>query len=125
MGIVTLSNGKRVANFSMPHPIVFEDGSVVPKATKQEAERLALCVEEVTNEEGDISQKTSLTSDIWDQFEVWDYYNTMDVVDIIFVPDDIYRELHLMDYDLKETIFRGVKYIQGETRLASIWTQYV
>ena len=38
--IITLSNGKKVANFSSPHPFTFTDGSVIPAVSKEESERL-------------------------------------------------------------------------------------
>ena len=38
--IITLSNGKKVANFSSPHPFTFTDGSVIPAVSNEESERL-------------------------------------------------------------------------------------
>lgn len=40
--VVTLKNGLRVANFSSPHPFVFDDGTVLPACSPERARSLKL-----------------------------------------------------------------------------------
>jgi hypothetical protein len=47
--VITLKNGLRIANFSSPHPFIFDDGSMLPAVSREESESLSMRVEEDEN----------------------------------------------------------------------------
>lgn len=73
MEIITLSNGKRVANFSSPHPFAFEDGSILKAIDNSESERLKIIFIEEELENGDIKLSFKLSDDV--KREMIEYYN--------------------------------------------------
>ena len=64
MEIITLSNGKRVTNFSSPHPFTFEDGSILKAIDNSESERLKIIFIEEELENGDIKLSFKLSDDV-------------------------------------------------------------
>jgi hypothetical protein len=71
--IITLSNGKRVANFSSPHPFRFEDGSVLPAVSNFMSEKLKVTFIEDELENGDIRLSFKLSDDV--KREMIEYYD--------------------------------------------------
>jgi hypothetical protein len=86
MEIVTLSNGKRVANFSSPHPFTFEDGSVLNAVSDSESERLKVIFLEKELEDGDIKLSFSLSNDVRSEMVGWKILYLNLLVDVVFCP---------------------------------------
>jgi hypothetical protein len=85
--IVTLTNGKRVANFSSPHPFTFTDGSVLPAVDEHEAERLKVTfLESKPSLEGDISLTFDLSDDVIREMDKWEAEYLCNNVDVVFCP---------------------------------------
>lgn len=83
MEIITLSNGKRVANFSSPHPFAFEDGSILKAIDNSESERLKIIFIEEELENGDIKLSFKLSDDVKREmivfYDLW-FNNELEVV---------------------------------------------
>lgn len=86
--IITLSNGKKVANFSSPHPFTFTDGSVIPAVSKEESERLKVTFIETEHpdESGDISLRFELSKDVRFEMRYWVAMYNVGYVDVVFCP---------------------------------------
>lgn len=85
--IITLSNGKRVGNFSSPHPFIFTDGSVLAAVSNEEAERLKITfTEEEINDKGDIKLSFSIPVEVMKELWVWLNYKNNDEIDVVFCP---------------------------------------
>lgn len=86
--IITLSNGKKVANFSSPHPFTFTDGSVIPAVSKEESERLKVTFieNEDQDESGDISLQFELSTDVMFEMRYWVAMYNVGYVDVVFCP---------------------------------------
>ena len=121
--IVTLSNGKRVANFSSPHPFTFTDGSVLPAVSNEEAERLKVTfIESKPSIEGDISLSFELSDDVLREMDKWvaEYQNGN--VDVIFCPLPMItaiRENKGLGYSLRNR-FRAIRIEDRIKKLVSI-----
>ncbi len=86
MEIITLSNGKRVANFSSPHPFVFEDGSVLNAVSNEESERLKVTFLEEELADGDIKLSFELSNDVRNKMTECKMLYKEHLVDVIFCP---------------------------------------
>ena len=86
--IITLSNGKKVANFSSPHPFTFTDGSVIPAVSKEESERLKVTFIETEHqdESGDINLRFELSTDVMFEMRYWVAMYNVGYVDVVFCP---------------------------------------
>jgi len=86
--IITLSNGKKVANFSSPHPFTFTDGSVIPAVSNEESERLKVNFIETEHpdESGDISLRFELSKDVMFEMMYWVAMYNVGYVDVVFCP---------------------------------------
>ena len=86
--IITLSNGKKVANFSSPHPFTFTDGSVIPAVSNEESERLKVNFIETDHqdESGDISLRFELSTDVMFEMRYWVAMYNVGYVDVVFCP---------------------------------------
>ena len=86
--IITLSNGKRVANFSSPHPFTFTDGSVIPAVSNEESERLKVNFIETEHpdESGDINLNFDLSTDVMFEMRYWVALYNVGYVDVVFCP---------------------------------------
>jgi hypothetical protein len=106
--IITLSNGKKVANFSSPHPFTFTDGSVIPAVSKEESERLKVTFIENDHqdESGDISLRFELSKDVIFEMRYWVAMYNVGYVDVVFCPlpmiTAIKAEEHEHDDELRE-----------------------
>lgn len=85
--IITLTNGKKVANFSSPYPFVFEDGSVLDAVSKEEAKRLEVTfIKEIDETNGDVELSFNLPVAICKEIEYWfDIYDKKEI-DIVYCP---------------------------------------
>ncbi len=105
--IITLSNGKKVANFSSPHPFTFTDGSVIPAVSKEESERLKVNFIETEHpdESGDISLRFELSKDVMFEMRYWVAMYNVGYVDVVFCPLPMITAIkevqddHSQDYD--------------------------
>ena len=91
MTIITLSNGKKVGNFSSPHPFTFEDGSVLPAVSPEEAERLKIDFIETdlfdwAYRSGDIELNFNLTHEVREEMDKWYKIARNKEVDVVFCP---------------------------------------
>jgi len=85
--IVTLSNGKRVANFSSPHSFTFTDGSVLPAVSNEEAERLKVTfIESQISYSGDIKLSFELSDDVVKEMDKWVAEFQNGNVNVVFCP---------------------------------------
>lgn len=88
MEIIVLSNGKRVANFSSPHPFTFEDGTVLPAVSPEESLRLKINVieEELPFIAGDLILTFELSRDVKTRMEEWLLAWVDGKVDVVYCP---------------------------------------
>jgi hypothetical protein len=89
MQIITLSNGKKVGNFSSPHAFVFEDGSILPAVSEEEAERLRVTFHELGcpgGKQGDIHLAFELSEAVLREMAQWTDKFVLDEVDVVFCP---------------------------------------
>lgn len=123
MQIVTLSNGKRVANFSSPHPFTFTDGTVLPAVNNDKSELLKIIFHEVIeNEKGDVSLSFELGVVVKDEMKLWTWEYNMDNVDVVFCPLPMLIAIaqEYGDAWLWHSPFRGIRMEDRIKKLASI-----
>ena len=84
--IITLSNGKRVANFSSPHSFTFTDGSEIPAVDAEESVRLKVTFNEDVGEDGDVKLSFTLSDAVIKEMEYWMNMYTDNKVDVVFCP---------------------------------------
>lgn len=84
--IVTLSNGKRVANFSSPHDFTYEDGTILPAVSATVSEHLKVTFNEYELTDGDVMLNFTLSPQIIEEMQrylaMWDN----DEVDVVVCP---------------------------------------
>lgn len=123
MQIITLSNGKRVANFSSPHPFVFTDGSILPGVDDSESTRLAVTFIEDSLGNGDIKLSFELTEAIWTRMAYWEiaWNASRDArVDVVFCPLPMLTALKEAKYDILISPFRCIRIEDRVRKLVSI-----
>jgi hypothetical protein len=86
MRIVTLSNGKKVANFSSPHPFTFTDGSVLPAVLPEVASLLQVTFNEDLHDNGDVKLSFDLSEAIIDEMAIWLDCQLEGDIDVVFCP---------------------------------------
>lgn len=94
MPVVTLSNGIRIANFSSPHPFIFEDGTILDGCTSDRVELGQLPVTEF--ESPGIKGTTDVLIDFNLNAEcryMIDLANKQEDVDIILIPFPLMQTL--------------------------------
>lgn len=82
--IITLSNGKRVANFSSPHSFTFTDGSEIPAVDAEESVRLKVTFNEDIDEDGDIFLHFTLSDAVLEEMKYWMKLWINKEVDVVF-----------------------------------------
>lgn len=125
MTIITLSNGKRVANFSSPHPFTFTDGSVLPAVSDDEAERLKVTFYEDVAHNGDVELTFALSDAILEEMEIYILAQMDGLVDVVFCPLPMITALHAK-YSYKSVRgfpFRSVRIEDRIKKLVSIEKQ--
>lgn len=124
--IVTLSNGKKVANFSSPHPFTFEDGTILPAVSNDEAERLKVTfIEEEINERGDIELTFSLAHQVIMEMRLWTGLWLDGHVDVVFVPLPMLQAMKSLEISITESPFRAIRLEDRIKKLVSISKQCV
>lgn len=130
MTIITLSNGKKVGNFSSPHPFIFEDGSILPAVSNEEAERLKVHFKEfeiLFGYPGDIKLRFNLSVDVRMHMDVWHIKRNCGEVDVVFCPLPMItaiRELYTEKY-LVSSPFRAIRMEDRIKKLVSIHKQCI
>lgn len=123
--IVTLSNGKRVANFSSPHSFTFTDGTVLPAVSDNESERLKVTFIEDVDRDGDVKLSFKLSTAVFDVLEMWEeLYDELEV-DVVYCPLPMITALKDMRYDIKKSPFRSVRIEDRIKKLVSIEKQCI
>ena len=84
--IITLSNGKKVANFSSPHPFTFTDGSVIPAVSNEESVRLKVNFNETVHTDGDVELSFTLSDQVLNEMTYWLKRHSHGLVDVVFCP---------------------------------------
>lgn len=82
--IITLSNGKKVANFSSPHSFTFTDGSEIPAVDAEESVRLKVTFNEDVDEDGDVRLDFTLSDAVIEEMKYWMKLWINKEVDIVF-----------------------------------------
>ena len=102
--IITLSNGKKVANFSSPHPFTFTDGSVIPAVSDEESERLKVTFieSEHPDESGDINLRFELSTDVMFEMRYWVAMYNVGYVDVVFCPLPMITAIKDIERDLNQ-----------------------
>lgn len=124
--IVVLSNGKRVANFSSPHPFTFEDGTVLPAVSNELAELLKVeFVELPMGNEGDVLLDFNLTTPIIEAMGHWRRLHQLDLVDVVFCPLPMLTAIkeQMSDDDLIASPFRAIRRVGRCDKTISITKQ--
>lgn len=129
--IITLSNGKKVGNFSSPHPFTFEDGSVLPAVTEEESKRLAVTFIEddlsIANggNKGDIQLLFDISNEIRQEMREWIIMKQNGLVDIVYCPLPMIRALvgrNSLAWAIR-TPFRAIRMTDRIKKLVSIEKQ--
>jgi hypothetical protein len=135
--VLTLSNGKRVANFSSPHRFLFEDGSVLLPVSIEESKRLSMIVEEnQLNDRGDTTIEHSLPDAIEIEMQYWKELHKQGKVDVVFCPYPMIRAIWTNvrnnmadDSEVEKYMlsmpFRSVCTVNRLTKASSITKQYL
>lgn len=131
MNIITLSNGKKVANFSSPHPFTFEDGNVLPAVSNEEAERLKIEFIEMPLDDtegaksGDVSLAFDITDEVRREIEKWEDADGLKQVDVVFCPLPmiiVLKEAYGLHW-LVQSPFRAIRIEDRIKKLISIHKQ--
>jgi len=132
--IIELSNGKKVANFSSPHPFTFTDGSILPAKSKIEAERLKVNFHEDIDKDGDVKLSFSLSNEVSYEITYWLRLYAEKKIDVVFCPLPMITALKnkntgsqvawwIIIEDLKQTPFRAIRIEDRNKKLVSIEKQ--
>jgi hypothetical protein len=121
--IVELSNGKKVGNFSSPHPFTFTDGSVLNAVSKEESERLKVTfIESIVPDgmDGDIELDFELDNSVLFEMSHWQDLFQQDLVNVVFCPLPMITALKQKGYDLINSPFRTVRMASRTDKRVSI-----
>jgi hypothetical protein len=127
--IVTLSNGKRVANFSSPHSFAFEDGSILHAHSEEVSEFLKVNFIETELEDGDIMLHFTLSAQVEDAMKEYLEMWFLGMVDVVFCPLPMITAIkentaYGLDY-LIESPFRSIRQEDRIKKLVSIHKQCI
>jgi hypothetical protein len=130
MVTIELSNGKKVGNFSSPHPFTFEDGSILPAVSPEEAERLAVTFFEqpiggLTGRNGDIKLAFSLSKDVYNHIDKWLELAKHGLVDVVYVPLPMMTAMHqeFTPHFIHQSPFRTIRMTDRILKQVSISKQ--
>jgi len=121
MTIVTLTNGKRVGNFSSPHSFTFTDGTVLPAVSAEVANHLKVEFHEQEEGNGDISLSFSLSDAVMQEVRMWEKQG----VDVVFCPLPMMTALKEAGYDIRNSPFRSIRIEDRVAKLVSIDKQCI
>ena len=118
--IVTLSNGKTVANFSSPHSFKFTDGSELPAVSDEESERLKVTFIETVDEQGDVLLKFELSEAVRTEMKYWYTLYLQGKIDVVFCCLPMITALNETGYGVKNSPFRACRMEDKIKKLLSI-----
>lgn len=124
--VATLSNGKRVANFSSPHPFTFTDGTILPARSNEDAERLKVNFIEDVDKDGDVSLSFELSKEVWEEITHWmKLWFAKGQVDVVYCPLPMLTAIkqNHPDFSLKHSPFRAIRMEDRIKKLVSIEKQ--
>jgi hypothetical protein len=122
---IVLSNGKRVANFSSPHPFTFVDGSVLPAVSNEDSLKLSIKFLEMVDANGDVTLSFDSTPEVDDMIDYWMWEYHMNHIDVVFCPLPMITMLKERGFDVKKSPFRSVRMEDRISKLVSIDKQCV
>ncbi len=126
MDIIQLSNGKKIANFSSPHPFTFEDGTVLPARSNEEAQRLKVNFIEHKDPDAieeysvDMTLTFELSDVVMSEIEKWERIARDKHVDVVFCALPMIKALRAIDYDVKASPFRCIRMTDRVKKTLSI-----
>lgn len=123
--IITLSNGKRVANFSSPHPFRFTDGSKLPAHNSSWAEQYKILFIEKDCGDGDVELSFELTDSVRDLMRLWRAVHILGEVDVVYIPLPMLQAMVAKGINIKSTPFRAVRMESRTEKLLSIHKQTI
>tara|TARA_R110000868_G_scaffold411187_2_gene702187 strand:- start:48 stop:440 length:393 start_codon:yes stop_codon:yes gene_type:complete len=119
--VTTLSNGKKVANFSSPHPFTFTDGSILPAMDLEISKELSLKeIETPINDKGDIEISFEITGMIEAEMHSWEQGYKRLHVDVVICPLPMIMALKKSGYNLLDSPFRTVRMSERGSNLVLI-----
>ena len=121
--MITLSNGIRVANFSSPHPFVFQDGSKLNGLTPEKSSQLELIVVENDESDGDVSLDFILSDSAIAELNYWLDVHQQDKVDRVIIPYPLMMAMKQAGWtkqQIKASPFRVVRMTDRIKKLAAI-----
>ena len=126
--IITLSNGKKVGNFSSPHYFQFTDGSILESQSNAVAEKLKVdFIEKELGTNGDIELDFSLSINVKNAMNDWMELWVNKQVDVVFCPlpmiTAIKQSTWFGESWLRESPFRSVRIEDRINKLVSIHKQ--
>jgi hypothetical protein len=119
--IISLANGKRIANFSSPHPFTFDDGTVLGAVSDDIAQHLKTTIVETVHQDGsgDIELTITLSESVQQEMAYWmEHRNEVDVVFCPLMIVSAIKETHGMEY-LKKSPFRTTRLVDRVTKVNS------
>lgn len=125
MQVITLTNGKKVANFSSPHPFTFTDGTVLPAVSDDMADYLKVTFIEHIDDNGDTSLTFALSSQVRNHMTTCTNAWVKGKVDVVFCPLPMITAMHDKGYNVKNSPFRAVRIEDRIKKLISIDKQCI
>jgi hypothetical protein len=119
--IISLKNGKRIANFSSPHTFTFDDGTVLGAVSDEIAQHFKTTIDEKNHDDGsgDIELTITLSESVKEEMAYWMEHRAE--VDVVFCPLMIVsaiKEEYGMEY-LKKSPFRTTRLVDRVTKVNS------
>ena len=102
--VLTLSNGKRVGNFSSPHEFKFTDGSILPAVSDERGRELSMVKYEVDYGNGDMLLAFYFTPIIEEEMEIWESLKEKNEVDIVFCPLPMFTKIRERLNNLRKSV---------------------
>ena len=125
--VQSLSNRKRVGNFSSPHDFKFTGGTILPAVHNEEAERLKVTFVESLHENElyniDVTLSFKISQEILDEMEHWMRLWRSSRVDVVLCPLPMLQGLKESGYDIVNSPFRAVRIEDRINKLVSITKQ--
>lgn len=118
--ITTLSNGKRVANFSSPHSFMYEDGSMLDAVAPNIADKYKVTFVEEIDSDGDVKLSFELSDFIFQRMSQFITMHANDKVDVVICPLPMITALRNRNYDVKSSPFRTIRVTDRLNKLISI-----
>jgi hypothetical protein len=112
MKTVKLTNGLVIGNFSSPHSFEFQDGSILPAVSNDEAERLKVTfIEKLTpglSDTKDCELVFELSYDVKDAMRDWMSLWSDEQVDIVLCCLPMIQAMKEDGYNVKDMPFRSI-----------------